>query len=141
MAGAAISAVFGIFSAMGQMNAAKDQAEAQKKELKARQAQANVQAKNQRRAAYREAMLAQARGEAAVVQAGASQGSSAYGGAQAQGTIGKGNVQTIHANMSSQQQISKFQGQQADAQGEIAKWQGIASIGSSIGGLVGAVAG
>lgn len=136
MAGAAITAVFGIFSAMSQMSAAKDQAKAQKQEIKARQAQANVQAKNQRRAAYRDAMLAQSKGEAAMVMAGASQGSSAIGGAMAQGTVGKGNIATINQNMSSQQQISRAQSRQADAMGRAAQAQGIASIGQSIGGLV-----
>jgi len=139
--GAIIGAIFSIFTGMMQMNAAQDQADAQKQEIKARQAQANVQAKNQRRKAYREAMLAQSKGEAAVQMAGGSQTSSAIGGAQAQGTVGKSNVATINQNMSSQQQISRAQSAQADAQGEQAKWAGIGQMGQAIGGAVSSIFG
>lgn len=141
MAGAAIGAIFSIFSGMKQMSAAKEAADAQKKQAKASQAMANTKAKQERRSAWRTAQITQENQKAAVVQAGATAGGGTSAMTNTATNVGLANVGGINANLQSQKQIAKYQGKEADAMGKMAQAQAIGQIGGAVGNLVGSIFG
>lgn len=140
MAVGIITALVSLAGAYMQYKGAQEQAAAQKKEIKARQAQADLQARQKRRSAFREAIVRQAEARQGGQNAGSSGGSSTQQAVGALASTGNANMRNVNQGMHLSQQVSKAQTQAVNAQSTINQGSMIAAVAPAIGNIAGMAA-